>query len=144
MPPKKSKGNKSKSGNEPKTRKLEDIAKAEKFESYGYVTKALGNKRFKVDINDTQGQRKSMVCALKGSCRKFVTVESYVLVVLYDFNEDQGQIVDVYTDSEVQSLKKANLWDFDDPVVAVVEPSTDTDLPEDDQREDDDSDIDNI
>lgn len=102
-----------KKSNSAKNRKLEEIAKTEKYESYGFVTKSLGNKRFRVEVNSTEGHRKTMVCALKGSCRKFVNVESYVLVVLYDFNEEQGQIVDVYTDAEVQALKKANLWDFD-------------------------------
>lgn len=118
MPPVFKKNTKKKRGNgrgarEPRVRKIEDIAKAEEFESYGHVTKVFGNKRFQVEVNDTKGFRRVMTCSLKGSCRKRVDAGCYVLVVLYDFNENQGQIVDVYSDSEVIDLKKAKLWDFD-------------------------------
>ena len=36
----------------------------------------------------------------------------FVLVIIFEFNDKQGQIVDSYTDTEVSALKRDKLWDF--------------------------------
>jgi hypothetical protein len=36
----------------------------------------------------------------------------YVLVKLFDFNTNQGQIIDSYSLDEVQALKAADKWDY--------------------------------
>ena len=96
-------------------RKLEDLArKAEFGEVYGRVIKSVGCRRFQVtcQIPERPNDLKEMVCTLKGSCRKMVRSGMYVLVTVFDFNENQGQIIDVFTDGDVQALRKAKLWDM--------------------------------
>jgi translation initiation factor IF-1 len=51
-------------------------------------------------------------CRIRGALRAKISPEDYVLVQIFDFNSEQGQIVDVYTSDEVSGLIKAGLWDM--------------------------------
>ena len=101
-----------------KGRKLEDIAKdfdPTTFEVYGLVTKPLGNRRFEVvcqNLNKPSELDKAIICSIKGSFRRKIARDNYVLVKLYDFNTRQGQIIDAYREDEIISLKESDLWDF--------------------------------
>lgn len=117
MPGKKKGGGRRKS-NTIKTRRLEDITKdfdASTFEVYGQVKKAVGNRRFDVEVQDLHNPKQikgTINCSIKGSYRRRITNDQYVLVKLYDFNTEQGQIIDSYSSEEVQSLKTAEMWDY--------------------------------
>lgn len=101
-----------------KGRKLEDIAKdfdPTTYEVYGLVTKPLGNRRFEVmcqKLNTPSELEEAIICSIKGSFRRKIARDNYVLVKLYDFNTKQGQIIDAYREDEILSLKGADLWDF--------------------------------
>ena len=104
-----------------KVRKIEDIARnAAESEVYGQVLRAVGNRRFEVTCQifgsseqDTEAPTgQTIICALKGSYRKRINKDSYVLVKLYEFNQTQGMIIDSYTDEELAAMKRMKLWDF--------------------------------
>ena len=101
-----------------KGRKLEDIAKdfdPATYEVYGLVTKSLGNRRFEVvcqKLNTPSELEDAIICSIKGSFRRKIARDNYVLVKLYDFNTKQGQIIDAYREDEILSLKESDLWDF--------------------------------
>lgn len=126
-----------------KQRKLDEIAKdsnPEEKESYGKVVKAMGNRRFQVccqDINK-KGEFKTLICRLRGSYRKIVGSEDYVLVKVFDFNDNQAQIVDVYTVDEVRLLQKAGLWDYPDNIESIRDGTAD-DIHMTDSDSDDDN-----
>jgi len=134
-PKKKSKGIKRKN-NLTKTRRIEDIAKdfdKTTFEIYGQVTKTLGNRRFGVNIQNIDNPSEiigNIVCSIKGSFRRKIVVDMYVLVKLFDFNQEQGQIIDGYTPDEIQALKASDKWDY--PICNLDnKTSNDIDMPED-------------
>lgn len=145
MPRNQKGGNKSKRGKNSrpvKTRKLDEIAKdfdPKEYESYGRVTKELGNKRFNVRCqkHEYPDELIEIVCSLKGSFRKRIHRDSYVLIKLYEFNQRQGQIIDVYNDDELEQLKNNELWDF--PEELLLEEKQEIDLP---SNSDSDSDSD--
>ena len=101
-----------------KTRRLEDIAKdfdPATFEVYGQVTKILGNRRFEIVVQQLKKPSETygtIICSIKGSYRRRIVQDNYVLVKLYDFNINQGQIIDSYSEDEIASLKACNKWDF--------------------------------
>jgi translation initiation factor IF-1 len=115
--PGKKKGGKRKN-NMIKTRRLEDIMKdydPKTYEVYGQTLKPLGNRRFSVKVqmlhnpSELQG---TIICSIKGSYRRRINPDMFVLVKLYDFNTDQGQIIDSYTQDEVDALRSADKWDY--------------------------------
>lgn len=95
-------------------RKLEDIQRDVLCgEVYAEVTKCLGCRRFNVRfLDESNNLEREMVATLKGSCKKMVRSASVVLVTVFEFNENQGQIIDVYSDSEVRALKKTKTWNL--------------------------------
>jgi translation initiation factor IF-1 len=101
-----------------KGRKLEDIGKdfdPTTYEVYGVVTKPLGNRRFEVvcqKLKTPNELESAIICSIKGSFRRKIVRDNYVLVKLYDFNTKQGQIIDSYREDEIVSLKESDLWDF--------------------------------
>lgn len=107
-----------------RVRNLDDIAKRQDHGGtvvYGRVTKATGNRRFEVlcqkdDEKSATGkgdaELQTLVCSLKGSYRKRVSKDMYVLVQLHDYNVSQGIIINSYTDDEIEGLKEADLWDY--------------------------------
>jgi translation initiation factor IF-1 len=102
----------------PKIRRAVDIAKkAGEFEVYGRVLRPLGNRRMEIycQIPDSK-EYQTIVCRIRGVLRKRIVPDDYVLVQLFDFNINikQGQIADVYTVDEVESLIVADLWDMTD------------------------------
>lgn len=102
-----------------KTRKVSDIAKdfdPDEFEVYGKIVAARGNRRFEVlcqKIEDPSAMM-SLVCKIKGSYRKRISKDMYVLIKLCDFNQSQGQIIDSYTNDELKLIKDAGKWDFNE------------------------------
>lgn len=108
---------KRKKNNIPKERKLDDIAKnndPNEFEGYGIIVKATGSRRFQVcaQLPNKPKELKNVICSLKGSIRKRVNVNDYVLVKYFNYNTDQCMIVDNYTHDEVAALRYNNLWDY--------------------------------
>jgi translation initiation factor IF-1 len=135
----------------PKVRRAVDIGKkSDEFEVYGRVLRSLGNRRMEVytQIPNSPSEYQTVVCRIRGSLRKRIVPDDYVLVQLFDFNLKQGQIADVYTLDEVQSLVRANVWDMTSfkpdetgrPVDVLVEQEEEDWLPsEEDSSDDDDS-----
>jgi translation initiation factor IF-1 len=130
-------------------RRLEDIAKnftPGSFEVYGKVIKEMGNRRFSVHTQQ-YGQPSEMgdtiVCSIRGSYRRPIRADSYVLVKLYDFNTSQGQIIDSYTLDEMHALKSIDKWDFPESLdkaqqsMDMLDFGTDTDDDEDDEDDED-------
>ena len=100
-------------------RKIEDIAKnpnPAEFESYGVIVKPMGNRRFMVSCQELgdPGLLRELNCSLRGAYRKNVCAGEYVLIKIFDFNTKQGIIIDAYREGEVDSIKRAGLWDFPD------------------------------
>ena len=106
-----------------KTRKVEEIAKdfnREEFEVYGQVLSARGNRRFEVRCQqiDEPDETFSLICSIKGSYRKRISKDAYVLIKLFNYNpgapasKQQGQIIDSYTGDELRAIKSSGLWDF--------------------------------
>ena len=116
-----------------KTRRLEDITKdfdPKTFEVYGKVTKILGSRRFNVSIqnlNHPSDISGTIICSIKGSYRRNITVDMYVLVKLFDFNINQGQIIDSYNPDEVAALKTAEKWDYPTDSMTELNVSSDSD-----------------
>ncbi len=137
------------SSSHPKLRRAVDIAKKkDEFEVYGRVLRSLGNRRMEVYTqipNSTEHQ--TVVCRIRGSLRKRIIPDDYVLVQLFDFNTKQGQIADVYAHEEVETLIRANLWDMttykpDDtgrPADSTIVESDEDDWMPSDEEDDDDS-----
>jgi translation initiation factor IF-1 len=95
-------------------RRAVDIAKRPKeFEVYGRVLRSLGNRRMEVytQIPETN-EYQTITCRIRGSLRTHMAPDDYVLVQLFDFNIKQGQIADVYSSVDVDTLIQANLWDM--------------------------------
>lgn len=121
-----------------KTRQLNDIAKdfnPESFEVYGQVIKAEGNRRFSVNVQSLERpqelQDNSIVCSIRGSYRKRISRDMFVLVKLFDFNTKQGQIIDGYTIDEVAALKANDMWDYPEAAVTVRAIDNENMLPSD-------------
>lgn len=100
----------------PKERKTDLIRKdtnPEELESYGKVIKAAGNRRFSVCCQkaDNPNELITIMCKIKGSFRKRVKTDDYVLVKHFGFSE-QAQIIDVYSNNELEMLKTNEMWDF--------------------------------
>lgn len=96
-------------------RKIDEIAKLpDMCQSYGVVLQPLGNKRFRVKCQSPEDPSTliELNCPLKRSIRTTVEKDRYVLVQLFDFNHNQGWIIEQYTDSEVNALRKQGRWDF--------------------------------
>lgn len=118
-PKKKSKGVKRKNNPLSRIRRIEDITKdTSSFEVYGQVIKALGNRRFSVNVQNINvpSEITNIVCSLKGSYRRKITTDMFVLVQLFDFNTNQGQIIDSYSQDELQTLKSVDKWDYPEDV----------------------------
>ena len=74
------------------------------FQEYAQVTKTLGNKRFELTCFDG----KTRLGHARGSLKKkkvFVKLGDVVLVSLREFEDAKCDILDVYTQKEVKSLK---------------------------------------
>ncbi len=116
-----------------KARKPEDLAKdITAYEVYGQITKALGNRRFEVCCQKLElaNELYTLVCSLKGSYRKKISKDSYVLIKLFEFNKTQGIIIDCYSNDELVALKGIGKWDF--PLELVFKKETAViDLPSD-------------
>lgn len=102
----------------PKERKPDAICKdpnPEELEAYGKVLKAGGNRRFSVCCQKVENpdELTTITCKIKGSFRKRVHPDDYVLVKYYGFSE-QAQIIDVYSSTELDILKSMDMWDFPD------------------------------
>lgn len=128
-----------------KIRKVHEIAKdpnPEEYEVYGYVMRPLGSKRFEVLCQQVSEPSETTVlkCLLQKSCKMWINKGSYVLVKRYDFNENQGQIIDCYKEDEIASIKKANLWDFPDNNNTDAQVAPDSYMPEMDSSSDESDD----
>jgi len=112
------------------------------LECYAKCLKPLGNRRFEVACAH-ENALLTLHCRLAGSCRKKIQKDAYVLVQLFPFNLNQGQIVAVYEPEEVMLLKKAGHWDFpaidskddDDPFAVVTDDDDDHEDDEEDENE---------
>ncbi len=109
-------------------RKIEEIAKnpnPAEFESYGVIVNPMGNRRFMVKCQEigNPGLLRELNCSLRGAHRKKVCSGDHVLVKIFDFNTSQGIIIDAYREEEVDSIRRAGLWDFpDDEIAKDVKP----------------------
>ena len=103
---------KRKNSNPPIRKNVDDLKKNNEFEFYAKCTKPLGNRRFEVLYQKQDGAQMTLHCRLAGSCRKKIQKDSYVLVQLFPFNLNQGQIVNVFDQEDVNALKYARLWDL--------------------------------
>jgi len=118
-------------------RRAVDICKKkEEFEVYGRVLRSLGNRRMEVytQVPDSVAYQ-TIVCRIRGSLRKRIVADDYVLVQLFDFNVKQGQIADVYSLDEVQALNNANLWDMTSFKPDETGRPADTNMPDDEDEE---------
>lgn len=161
--PKNTKGgkkHKSKKNTVTKSRKLEDIAKNfsnNTCQSYGQIIKVSGNRRFKVrcQIINQPTELREMTCRITGSCRKFVKMNDYVLLDVFDFNHNQAQIIEVYSPEEIEALKRNKLWDypsvtenaeqiekeirFGDPALSMPDSDSETEQEQEYSNDDEDS-----
>lgn len=103
---------KRKNSDAPIRKNVDDLKKNNEFEFYGKCIKPLGNRRFEVLYQKQDGGENTLHCRLAGSCRKKIQKDSFVLVQLFPFNLNQGQIVNVFDQEDVNALKNARLWDF--------------------------------
>jgi translation initiation factor IF-1 len=107
--PKRGRGSGTKRSHET-SRSIKDIAcDNNEGQSYGKIIKDEGNRRFRTQVGFGENQRE-MVCSIRGAFRKRVTVDSYVLVQIYEFNHNQAQIMDVYSDKEIDQLRIVGLF----------------------------------
>ncbi len=97
-----------------RVRRAVDIAKkADECEVYGRVLRSLGNRRMQVYTQiPGSTEYQTIVCRIRGSLRTRISPDDYVLVQLFDFNTNQGQIAEVYDQSDIEILQRANLWDM--------------------------------
>jgi translation initiation factor 1A len=81
-----------------------ELILAEKDQTYGNVTKSLGNRWFDVECQDGILRK----CQVRGSMRnrKFVNIGDVVIVSLRDFQDKKADIIHVYNGDEVRTLKK--------------------------------------
>lgn len=96
-------------------RRLDELAR-QPDQSYGQVIKALGSRHFLVRCQQpntlTYGDIR---CSLKGSIKKRLLVENYVLVSFWDCDTTaatKGSIVEIYSIDEVRMLRRFKLWDY--------------------------------
>lgn len=93
---------------------------------YGLVKKVLGGSRFLIRLNLQEKEVVGRLCGKlkKGSVKKsnWVTINTWVLVGLRDYQDSTVDIVHVYTDSEVRRMKK------DGTLVDIEETSQDKDV----------------
>lgn len=137
------------------------------LEAYGKVIKAGGNRRFSVCCQKANepAELTTIMCRIKGSFRKRIRPDDYVLVKHFGFS-DQAQIIDVYNPDELTGLKLRDMWDFpeeevvtkhqekelydlpegfsDDEQAAESEDEKASEEPESDTADDSDIDIDNL
>lgn len=85
---------------------IKSIVKDSEFQTYGYITKVLGNCRF--DIDSWDGIKR--IGHVRGKIRKrsWCILGDLVLISLRDFQDDKCDIIKKYTDEEVQLLLKEN------------------------------------
>lgn len=78
---------------------------AEEEQTYGLVNKALGDRHFTVNCQDGQER----LCHVRGKMknRQFVKEGDIVLVTLRDFQDKNGDIIDIYTNDNIRSLRKS-------------------------------------
>ena len=71
---------------------------------FGTVTKTLGDRHFTVACQDRLERR----CKVRGKMhkRQYVQVGQVVIVSVRDYSEGTGDIIHVYTNSEVKDLRK--------------------------------------
>lgn len=129
-----------------KIRKIEEIAKdadPKSYEVYGLVQKTMGNRRFSVlcqSITDPTDVT-TLNCSIKGSYRRRICNDMYVLVRLYDFNLNQGQIIDSYTDDELKLINSAGLWDFPEHLAPAAERKAEPTLSTSDSETEDETEV---
>tara|TARA_Y100000590_G_scaffold464187_2_gene633035 strand:- start:761 stop:1252 length:492 start_codon:yes stop_codon:yes gene_type:complete len=88
-----------KNGHETSTLRLKESG-----QEYAQITGCKGNCRFDVKCFDGKN-RLAILCGTMRK-RKFVTMGNIVLVSIRDFQDDKCDIIDVYNDSNVYTLKK--------------------------------------
>jgi len=86
--------------------------KPENKEVYGKVVRAMGNRRFEVACQMPDNSVKNINCSIRGSFKKLILKDDYVLVQLFDFNDRQAIILTSYTQDDVFKLRRAKLWDY--------------------------------
>jgi translation initiation factor IF-1 len=126
-----------------KIRRAVDIAKKpEEFEVYGRVLRPLGNRRMEVYTQiPNSNEYQTIVCRIRGSLRTHMAVDDFVLVQLFDFNTKQGQIADVYSSADVDTLIHARCWDMTSARPdSTGRPADLNEMSEDDDRSESDSD----
>ena len=81
-----------------------ELILADKDQTYGNVSKSLGNRWFDVECQDSILRK----CQVRGSMRnrKFVNIGDVVIFSLRDFQDNKADIVHVYNGDEVRTLKK--------------------------------------
>ena len=88
---------------------------------YGEVVKVLGSGRFEInyfienaiDIQHMSGKFKSntMICSIRGNMRRriYVNKGDIVIISLRDFQQNKGDIIHKYLNTEISYLYKKNL-----------------------------------
>lgn len=109
------KGHKKSRNSTGKPRRLEDKTKDSENQYYGKIIKAVGDRRFQVEFT-MNGEIHKEVFKLAGAIRKCVHITSYVLLQqgVYSEKGENGRIVEVYDEAEVQRLRHKGLWDHDE------------------------------
>lgn len=81
-----------------------ELILAENNQTYGNVSKSLGNRWFDVDCQDGVLRK----CQVRGNMRnrKFVNIGDVVIVSLRDFQDNKADIIHVFNGDEVRTLKK--------------------------------------
>jgi len=96
----KKKKNSSKGGSQ----SAKPVILAEEGQVYGIITKTLGDRHFTVSCQDGKVRR----CRVRGKMknRQWVKDDDVVLVTTRDFDDDEGDIIDIYSAENVKTLKK--------------------------------------
>lgn len=128
-------------------KKAEDLQKnvdKAAHEYYAVVEKPLGGRRFKVQCQavDNTAEVQDLTVKLAGACRMKISPGTFVLVQRFPFNLNQGGIVQVYADDDVQTLKFAKIWDFPEKKIRANFREQEVSFRVEDQDRDEDEDSD--
>lgn len=90
-------------------RKLEIPDDKEQF--IGICIKNLGSSRFTIQYIDNNEKKECIGIARKNlkKTRQFVAIDKFVIIATRDFEKDKVDIIHVYNETEVATLKRKNI-----------------------------------
>jgi translation initiation factor 1A len=96
-----------------------ELVLADEGQTYGNVSKSLGNRWFDVQCQDGVLRK----CQVRGNMRnkKYVNVGDVVIVSLRDFQDNKGDIIHVYNGEETRTLKNTGELLMDVKIIETEE-----------------------